>query len=121
MGMEKEIQNRTKYLALSIIRFTERLKYSRVNNILANQIIRSSTSVGANYIAVCYAKSESDFLNKIKIVEEEATETKYWLELIKETNAHLSKNMQEIIRETDELISIFSATILTMKKKLYNC
>jgi len=120
MGMEKEIQNRTKMFALTIIRFTEKLKYSRVNNILANQIIRSCTSIGANYIAACYAKSQSDFLNKLKIVEEEATETKYWLELIKETNLHLSASIQEIMKEGNELISIFSSSVLTMKKKLHH-
>ncbi|OGF49223.1 MAG: hypothetical protein A2231_07605 [Candidatus Firestonebacteria bacterium RIFOXYA2_FULL_40_8] len=118
--MEKEIQKRTKDFALTVIRFTEKLGSSRVNNILANQIIRSCTSIGANYIAACYAKSQSDFLNKLKIVEEEATETKYWLELIKETNLNLSAQILAIMKESDELIAIFSSTVITMKKKLYH-
>jgi len=120
MGMEKDIQKRTKVFALTVIRFTEKMSSSRVNNILVNQIIRSCTSIGANYIAACYAKSQSDFLNKLKIVEEEATETKYWLELIKETNLNLSAQILAIMKESDELIAIFSSTVITMKKKLYH-
>ena len=118
MGMEKEIQNRTKAFALEIIKFTEKLKITRVNNILANQIIRSCNSIGANYIAACYAKSQNDFLNKLKIVEEESTETKYWLELIKETNMQHSASIQVLIKEANELNAIFAASVLTVKKKI---
>lgn len=80
---EKTFKDRTKRLGVNIIKMTEKLSNSRANDILVRQIIRSATSVGANYRAACRAKSTPDMINKLRIVEEEADETIYWLEICK--------------------------------------
>ncbi len=81
---EKEFKQRTKKLALRIMSLVETLPNTRSADVLSRQIIRSATSIGANYRAACRAKSASDMITKLKIVEEEADETIYWLELLAE-------------------------------------
>ena len=117
MRKENQLLKRIKTYSLTVIRLTETLKESRVNKVIFNQVLRSGTSVGANYLAACYAKSKLDFLNKLKIVEEEIIETRYWLELLKEINSAETK-IESIIKETDELTAIFVASIKTVKNKL---
>ncbi len=90
---------------------------TKVGHTIANQIIRSATSVGANYRAACRAKSNKDFLNKILIVEEEADETLYWLELLKEGNLLQDGVINELIKECDELVAIFTSTGRTLRNK----
>ena len=75
---------RTKIFALNIIKLAESLSDSRTGRIFGNQLLRSGTLVGANYRAACCSKSAKDFINKLKIVEEETDETIYWLELLEE-------------------------------------
>jgi four helix bundle protein len=82
---------------------------------LAKQIIRSSGSVGANYRATQRAKSKSDFIYKLEIVIEEADETMYWLEVMSETGLIDTKNATVLIKEANELVSIFVATVKTTK------
>jgi len=72
---ERDLKKRTRAYALNIIGYTRQLKSTASNKVIVNQLLRSSTSVGANYLAACYAKSQLDFLNKIKIVEEEIVES----------------------------------------------
>src|ERR1044071_59574 len=79
---EKTFKTRTKKLAVAIIKQMDKLPSSRATDIIAKQIIRSGTSIGANYRAACRAKSTPDMINKLKIVEEESDETEYWLELL---------------------------------------
>ena len=81
---EQEFKQRTKKLALRIIKLVETLPKTSTGRVIGNQILRSGTSVGANYRAACRAKSTADILNKLSIVEEEADETLYWLELLVE-------------------------------------
>jgi len=82
---EQEFKDRTKNIELRIIRLVEALPEGQASQvIIGRQLLRSATSVGANYRAACRAKSTADILNKLKIVEEEADETLYWLELIVE-------------------------------------
>ncbi|MFH1074744.1 MAG: four helix bundle protein [Candidatus Firestonebacteria bacterium] len=120
MKVDRDLKKRTKSYALSIIGLTKILQNISSNKVIINQLLRSSTSVGANYLAACYAKSKIDFLNKIKIVEEEIVESRYWLELLHETNDNISDKINYQIKETTELISIFAATIVTIKKSLNN-
>jgi len=92
----------------------------------SKQLIRSSSSVGANYRAACRAKSLADFINKLKIVEEEADESIYFLELIDELDSSFKKAVTPIIKEGNELLSIIVASINTSKRrnfagtKIYN-
>ncbi|QQL51065.1 four helix bundle protein [Mucilaginibacter ginkgonis] len=79
-----ELKRRTQLFAVHAIRFIESLPQTTTIRRLANQLLRSSSSVGANYRSACRGKSTADFINKIVIVEEEADESVYWLELMEE-------------------------------------
>lgn len=78
----EELKSRTKRFAINVVKFCQELKPTLALNIFSKQLIRSSSSVGANYRSACRAKSIADFINKLKIVEEEADESIYFLELI---------------------------------------
>ena len=82
---KEDLKSRTKQFALRIIKLVEELPNTKTGNVIGNQIIRSGTSVAANYRASCRARSTADFISKITIVEEEADETLFWLELIVES------------------------------------
>ncbi|MBL7959387.1 four helix bundle protein [bacterium] len=110
-------KQRTKSLALRIIRLVESLPNTKTTHIIGKQIIRSSTSVGANYRASCRAKSTADMINKLKIVEEEADETMYWMELLVESRIVSGDKMKELIKETDEIISMTVSSIKTLRNK----
>ncbi|MBN2347385.1 MAG: four helix bundle protein [Bacteroidales bacterium] len=109
-----DLKTRTQKFALDIIKMCSSLPDKQEYKIIKNQLIRCSSSVGANYRAVCRAKSIADFINKLKIVEEEADESVYWLELLKELGI---KNLNEIMNEANEIISIIVASIKTAKKR----
>ena len=85
---------------------------------IAKQIIRSGTSPYANYRAACLGKSEKDFLNKLKMVEEEIDETGQWLELIMDTGMLARERVEPLYEESQELQKIIASSILTMKRKL---
>ncbi len=104
-----ELKLRTKKFAVDIIMFCENLQVSKASSVITYQIIKSATSVGANYRAACRGRSKAEFYSKLCIVVEEADETEYWLEIILETN--LSKNNDELNRlliESNEIIKIMS-------------
>ena len=88
------------------------------NNALGNQIIRSGTSPGANYRSACLGKSDKDFLNKLKMVEEELDETLYWLELIVESGIVKKELLDDLMKENQELFSIIVSSIKTIKIKM---
>ena len=83
---EKDLRHRTKEFALQIIRLFSELPKTTEAQLLGKQVLRSGTSVGANYRAACRAKSPADFIHKMGTVEEEADEVGYWLELLEKTN-----------------------------------
>ena len=87
-------------------------------NAIARQVIRSGTSPSANYRAACVAKSDKDFVNKLKMVEEELDETQHWLELIVDCNILPEERMKDIIHECSELLGITVASIVTTKKSI---
>ena len=111
------MKSRTKRFAIDTAKFCECLA-SRMSMVAySKQLIRSSSSVGANYRAACRAKSLADFINKLKIVEEEADESIYFLELIEELDSSYKKELTPLVREGNELLSIIVAFINTSKRR----
>lgn len=113
-----DLKKRLKIFALRIIKLSESLPNNITGKTLGNQIIRSGTSPGANYRSACLGKSDKDFLNKLKMVEEELDETLYWLELIVESGMVKGNLLDDLIKENMELFKIIVSSITTMKKKL---
>lgn len=117
--MDKEnLKKRLQLFALRIIKLSESLPQTMTGRTLGNQIIRSGTSPGANYRAACLAKSDKDFLNKLKMVEEELDETLYWLELIIESTLVEKRLLENLMSENLELFKIITSSIVTMKRKM---
>lgn len=104
---------RTKQFALRIINLAASLPNNRTANAIGNQLVRSGASVGANYRAACRAKSKADFLHKLAIVEEEADESAYWLELLAEAGFVSSKRLESLRIEANELVAIIVAASIT--------
>ena len=113
-----ELKKRLQTFALRIIKLTESLPNNITGKTLGNQIIRSGTSPGANYRSACLGKSDKDFLNKLKMVEEELDETLYWLELIIQSELIKENLLKDLIKENNELFKIICSSITTMKKKI---
>jgi len=94
----------------------EKLPKSKGADVITYQLIKASSSVAANYRAVCRAKSKADFINKLKIVEEESDESLFWLEFISELKLIPEKLLKDLINEANELVAIFTAALKTSKK-----
>lgn len=107
-------RNRTKGLALKIIRITSPLKYSDALGIIRKQLIRSATSVAANYRAVCRSRSERERFAKLCIVVEEADETLFWIEMFIEGNFVTADEMEKVKQESEAILKVMAA----FKKKL---
>jgi len=112
---EKTFKERTKRLGISVIGLVAKLPRSVAAETIGRQIVRSSTSVGANYRAVCRAKSTADMINKLKVVEEEADETAYWLEVLTESKILDQTQVATLAKETDEIIAMTVASIKTLR------
>ena len=112
---EQQFKQRTKQLALRIIRMVEALPKTSAAQVIGKQILRSATSIGANYRASCRAKSTADLLAKLAIVEEEADETLYWLELLVEAKIFPEAKLTKLITETDEIVAMIVASIKTIR------
>jgi four helix bundle protein len=110
-----ELKHRTKQLALRVIRLVESLPKTKTSSVLGGQLLRSGTSVGANYRAACRAKSTADFIAKLAIVEEEADESIYWIELLVESNQVKASLVKNMLDEFDEILSIIVSAIKTSK------
>src|SRR3990172_8277825 len=108
---QEQMRNRTKEFAKQIINLCRQLRENREGRLIDNQIFRSGTSVGSNYRAVCRARSKADFIAKIGVVLEESDETLYWLELIDETGIFEEKLVTPLIKEANELVAIFVASL----------
>ena len=94
------------------------LNHDFAGKVLSAQILRSGTSVGANYRAACLAKSQKDFLNKLKIVEEELDETIYWMEILIEAEIVKKSKLEALMLEANELFKIISRSIKTLRAKM---
>jgi len=112
---EPDLKKRTKAFALRILKLVGALPKTTAGRALASQIVRSGTSIAANYRAACRAKSTADFIAKMGIVEEEADETLFWLELLEESDLVAAK-LTAIKQEADELIAITVASIKTARR-----
>ena len=115
--MKEVLKNRTKKFAIECWNLCSKFPVSREYNSFCNQLIRSSSSVGANYRAACRAKSNADFINKLKIVEEEADESMYFLELLLEVSKNEHEEIKRLHKEANELLSITVASIKTMRNR----
>lgn len=112
---KSELKSRTKKFALRIIKLVDELPNTKAGHTIGNQIIRSGTSIAANYRAAYRARSSAEFISKLAIVEEESDETLFWLELIVESNLVKEEHLKELIKEADELTAIFTAAGKTAK------
>ncbi|MBI2000778.1 MAG: four helix bundle protein [candidate division NC10 bacterium] len=116
--MDREaLKRRTKAFALQVVRFVGSMPGNAVARTLGHQLLRSGTSVGANYRAACRARSRADFISKIGVVEEEADETLYWLEVISESGVVKPDGTSALIAEAQELVAIFTAAGRTTKAR----
>jgi four helix bundle protein len=112
---EEAFKARTKKFALRVIELTESLPKTRTADVIGRQLLRSGTSVGANYRSACRGKSVADVISKLAIVEEEADETAYWLELLIEAKIVSAINMENLVKETDEIVAMTVASIKTLR------
>ena len=113
---QPDLKRRTKAFALRILKLVDALPKTTAGRALASQIVRSGTSVAANYRAACRARSTADFIAKMGIVEEEADETLFWLELLEESQLVPAAKLPAIKREANELIAITVASIKTARR-----
>lgn len=113
----EDLKIRTKQYSLRVIRLCEALPEKPAGRVIGNQLLRAATSVGANYRAVCRARSDADFISKIGVVLEEADESVYWLELLVESGLIPKQKLTDLIREGEELIAIFAASKITAAGK----
>jgi four helix bundle protein len=114
---EQEFKQRTKALGLRVIKLVSSLPKNTVSEVIGKQLIRSGTSVGANYRAACRARSTADLIAKLRIVEEEADECLYWMELIVEAKLVDVANLRSIMSETNEILAMTVASIKTLIAK----
>lgn len=110
-----ELKSRTKKFALRAIRLVESLPKSQTSRIIGDQLLRSSTSVAANYRAACRARSNADFIAKLGIVEEETDESVFWIEMLVETNLVKLNLVEELIDEGNQLVAIWVTSINTAR------
>ena len=114
----QDLKQRTFLFSVNVAKLLKELPYDFVNRTYINQLIRCSSSIGANYRAAKRAKSDADFLNKLKIVEEENDESIYFLELLLEFNPNYIERIIELITEANELLKIFVASINTTRLRI---
>jgi four helix bundle protein len=115
--MKKELEARTKRFALSVIELAGNLPRGKVSDVIGYQLLKSGTSIGANYREANRAESRDDFIHKLAICEKEAAETEYWLELALEANLATLTSTEELLREVRELLAIFAASGRTAKSR----
>ena len=114
---EKELKDRTKQFALRIIKLVSSLPKTLVAQVIGRQLVKSGTSVGANYRAACRARSKAEFSAKLGIVEEEADESAFWMEIIIESGMLDEQLVQPLLDEANELVAIMVASRKTIKKR----
>ena len=107
---ENELKLRTKQFALRILKLVSALPRSIEGRAIGNQLVRSGTSVGANYRAACRGRSKAEFISKLGTVEEEADESAFWLELIVEGGLLEKKRVDALLQEANELVAIMVAS-----------
>ncbi len=112
----EEMKTRTKEFAIEIIKLCRILPKNQESRLIGNQLFRAGTSVAANYRAACRARSRADFISKMGIVEEEADESLFWLELIEDLKLCQDKLVSKLMKEGNEILSIVVSSINTARK-----
>jgi four helix bundle protein len=115
LDQHHQLKGRTKAFALRVIKMSEGLPRTRAAGIIDHQILRSATSMAANYRAAGRARSKAEFISKIGIVIEEADETVFWLEMLAESGIVKPEKLSDIMAEANQLLAIFSASGKTAK------
>lgn len=110
-----ELRNRTKQFALRVIRMSQAIPASRAANVMCNQILRSATSVAANYRAAGRSRSKAEFVAKLGVVLEEADETVFWLEMLGDSGIVKSSKLANLLEEANQLVAIFAASRRTAR------
>ena len=113
---EQEFKERTQQLALRIIRLVQALPETPVGWVIGKQLLRSGTAIGVNYRAACRGKSNADMAGKLAIVEEEADETLYWLELLIKAEILPEAKLEALMNETDEILAMTVASMKTLRR-----
>jgi four helix bundle protein len=111
----EEMKNRTKVYANRIVKVCSALPGNWVAQTLGKQLLRSGTSVGANYRAVCRAKSNADFINKLRIVEEECDESLFWMELLVDNNLVKAVRLSGLMKEANEILAMVVSSAKTAR------
>jgi four helix bundle protein len=114
---EQEFKDRTKQAALRIVRLVEALPENKTAWTIGGQLLRSGTSVGANYRAACRAKSTADIISKLGTVEEEADESLYWLELLVEAGLVPESRLRPLMQEMNEILAMTVASLKTLRAR----
>jgi len=112
---EELFKARTRKIGVDIIALIESLPRNRVADVIGRQLLRSGTSVGANYRAACRGRSKADVMSKLAIVEEEAAETSYWLELLVESKIVDASRVDLLLKECNEIVAMVVASIKTLR------
>jgi len=114
---QQELRLRTKQYAIRIVKLCGAMPKSYDARILGAQLLRSGTSVGANYRAVCRARTKKEFIAKLRIVLEEADESQFWLEILAETELLKPVKLSALLQESSELVAIFTASLNTARSR----
>ena len=114
---KRELEKRTKRFALRIVKFVAALLSNKITNVLGYQLLKAGTSIGANYREANRAESRNDFIHKIGLVEKEAAETEYWLELFDESGIGNPSERRGLVQESGELLAIFTSIGKTTKSR----
>jgi four helix bundle protein len=113
---ERDFKERTQKLALRVIRLVEMLPKTSAAQIIGRQLLRSATSIGANYRAACRGKSKADVIAKLALVEEETDESLYWLDLLAESGIIKQEKLLSLAKETEEILAMTVASIKTLRR-----
>jgi len=111
-----DLEMRTKKFALAVISFVSQLPKTKATDVMGYQLLKAGTSEGANYHEANRAESHDDFIHKIGIVEKEASETLYWLELFRDSQTNDGSKLNSLVQESGELLAIFTAIGKTAKR-----
>jgi four helix bundle protein len=114
---ENELKHRTKQFALRVIKLVSALPRTSFGRVAADHLVRSGTSVGANYRAACKARSKAEFISKLGHVEEEADETAFWMELVIEGGLLPARRVQLLLQEANELVKIMASSRISASRR----
>ena len=114
----EDLKKRTKQFAVTIIRIVASLPKTMVAQVIGKQLLRSGTSVGANYREANRSRSSAEFISKLGIVEQELAETEYWLELVEASGIKKTEDLTRVNQETQELLAIIVSSIRTARRNV---